>query len=82
MSGQVDSNFDAFRSLLPELMRSAPGKFVLMHNGVVIEAHDTSVGAFLAGLDQFGDGEYSVQEVSDQPENLGFYSYVGGTGHA
>ncbi|MFA5963852.1 MAG: hypothetical protein WC804_07530 [Sphingomonas sp.] len=79
---EVDRNFAAFQHMLPDLLQKAPGKFVLLHKQRVIELFDNSVSAVVAGIQRFGEDEYSVQEVSDQPDNLGFYSYAGGAGQA
>jgi hypothetical protein len=79
---EVDSNFDAFNDMLPELMKKAAGRYALLYKRNVVDIFDDSVSAFISGLERFGDGGYSVQEISDQPDNLGFYSYAGGSGQA
>ena len=79
---EVDRNFDAFRGMLPDLLQKAPGKFALLHKQGLVELFDNSVTAVIAGIQRFGEDAYSVQEVSDQPDDLGFYSYAGGAGQA
>lgn len=79
---EIDRNFEAFRSLLPGLLQAAPGKYALMHAQRVVDLFDSSKSAVIAGLQQFGDGQYSVQQVTEQADNLGFYSYAGGAGQA
>jgi hypothetical protein len=79
---EVDSNFEAFKAMLPRLIKGSAGRYALLHNRDLVELFDDSVTAFMAGLEKFGQGAYSVQEVSDQPDNLGFYSYAGGSGQA
>lgn len=79
---EVDTNFSAFRSMLPDLLQKAPGKYALLHSKELIGLYDTSVGAFIDGAKRFGEGAYSVQEVTQQADNLGFYSYAGGAGQA
>ncbi len=79
-AGEVDRNYDAFVGMLPGLVPLHAGKFALMHKEKVVDFFDTSLDATLIGMRQFGHGGYSVQEVADEPEHLGFYSYVGGSG--
>lgn len=79
---EVDLNFDAFCAMLPDLLQRAPGKYALLHRESLVELYDSSVAAFIEGARRFGDHMYSVQEVTQQSDNLGFYSYAGGTGQA
>jgi hypothetical protein len=74
---QVDRNYDAFLKLLPELLKRRPGYFALMHDEEIVEFFDSAAKAVANGLNQFGVGKYSVQEVKSQAEDLGFYSYAG-----
>lgn len=79
---EIDRNFDAFVTMLPDLLQRAPGKYALLHSARLVELFDSSVSAVVAGIQRFGPGEYSVQEVTDRADNLGFYSYAGGAGQA
>lgn len=79
---EVDRNFEAFQTMLPDLLQRAPGKYALLHASSLVELFDTSIAAVVAGLQRFGPGKYSVQEVTERSDNLGFYSYAGGAGLA
>lgn len=79
---EVDRNFEAFRTMLPGLLQTVPGKYALLHALEMVEIYDTSVAAVIAGLTRFGENGYSVQQVTEQSDNLGFYSYAGGAGQA
>ena len=79
---EVDRNFDAFNTMLPELLQRAPGKYALLHRQKLIDLFDNPLSAFVEGARQFGENEYSVQEVTQQSDSLGFYSYAGGAGQA
>lgn len=79
-ANQVDLNYEAFLEKLPELMADHAGSFVLLHNRKVIDFFRSSLEATLEGSKRFGPDDFSIQEVSDEPDHLGFYSYVGGTG--
>src|SRR5712671_5795539 len=75
-SGEADRNYQVFREKLPELLRSHPGKFALMSGGQVVDFFSTLSDAVRAGKEKFGDHKFSVQEVTSQNVNLGFYSYA------
>jgi hypothetical protein len=80
IDAEVDRNYDAFLALLPTLGPELAGKHALLHQGAITDYYETALAATLAGLREFGEGRFSVQEVSTEPEHLGFYSYVGGAG--
>jgi hypothetical protein len=77
---EADRNYEAFVTTLPSLSPDLRGKYALMHDAGIVSFHDNSLSATLEGIRTFGQGEFSVQEVAAEPEHLGFYSYVGGTG--
>jgi hypothetical protein len=73
---QVDENFEVFSRLLPELLKSHPGKYALMHSGEVIDFFDTISDAVRYGHAKFGDMDFSIQEITNHKINLGFHSYA------
>ena len=79
---QTDRNYEAFQLMLPRLLNAHAGKFALLHDCEVVDFFSTSLEATITGARKFGLGAFSVQVVCDQPEHLGFYSYVGGAGAA
>jgi hypothetical protein len=79
---EVDQNFTIFQKLLPSLLESCRGQYVLLNRGKISGYYSTSVDAYIDGCNKFGSGNFSVQEVTDQIENLGFYSYAGSAGQA
>ena len=79
-NAEADRNYEAFAVLLPGLLPDQRGRFALMHDAQIVGFYDSSLDATLEGLRKFGEGRYSVQEITDEPEHLGFYSYVGGAG--
>jgi hypothetical protein len=76
MPSQVDRNFEAFKKLLPKLLRTHAGKFALMHDGDVVDLFETLGEAASLGFSKFGEGQFSVQEVTSKNINLGSYSYA------
>lgn len=77
---EIDRNYDAFLAKLPDLLKEHEGRFALLHNCEVVALYNTSLEATVEGSKRFSLGKYSVQEVTGEPEHLGFYSYVGSAG--
>ena len=73
---EIDRNFAAFEEALPALMKDHPGAHVLLRHAEIVEICDTVSAALAAGRGRFEDGIYSVQEVTDRPIDLGFYSHA------
>lgn len=70
----IDENYAAFEKGLPELMLRHPGRFALMRNAGIVDFFDTARDAVIAGEHLYEDDEFSVQEVTMTPVNLGRYS--------
>ena len=73
---QVDENFHVFVKLLPELLKSHPGRYAVMHAGKVVEFFDTVSDAVRFAHAKFGNMNFSIQEITAQNINLGFHSYA------
>ena len=73
---EVDLNYEAFSRLLPELLLKHENQYVLMRNGSVESIFDTMRDAVVAASKLFDDDLYSVQKITDEPVNLGFFSYA------
>ncbi len=71
---QADMNYEAFRSMLPELFANHAGKMALMRDGQVVEFFDSFSDAMKYGESKFGDvSKFSIQEVTNRTPTLGFY---------
>jgi hypothetical protein len=74
---QIDRNYYAFQQQLPALAATQRGKFALMRDGQIIEFFDTARDAYVAGQRLFEqDKLFSVQEVTETPVDLGFFSHA------
>jgi hypothetical protein len=62
-------------SKLPAIPAAKRGKFALIRHQSIVNYFDTPLDAVTAAR-QFGDQMYSVQQVTDSPVNLGFYSHA------
>jgi hypothetical protein len=73
---EVDQNYEAFKKRLPELLKSEAGRFALMHNQEVIACFDTSRDALQAGRKLFASKHFSIQEITRQAVDLGYFSHA------
>lgn len=73
---QVDQNYERFKEILPSLLQTHAGKQAVMHDGKVVEILDTFGDAVRFGHAQFGDYNFSVQEITSESVSLGFHSYA------
>ncbi len=72
-STEVDKNFAAFQRMLPELLKTHPGKYALMHDKEVVEFFDTFGDAARFGKEKFGE-IFSIQEVTNRGVSLGIFA--------
>ena len=73
---ELDTNFAAFRKMLPDLMKSRTGKYALMRHEKVVEFFDTMRDAFVYALRVYPDDMFSIQEVTTRVVDLGWFSRV------
>ena len=73
---QVDENYEAFKKLLPDLLLSKAGKSALLRDGELIEVFDSMADAERAGRRLYEDGLFSVQRITDQKVDLGYFSHA------
>ena len=73
---EVEKNYAAFKAHLRELLDTHPGKQALLHDGEIIEILDTLSDAIKFGNLKFGVGNYTVQEITNRPAELGWHSHA------
>ncbi len=76
IQAEVDQNFEAFKAMLPDLMRDSAGKYVLLRATKLVEKFDTAGDALIYAQAQFPDGLYSIQQVTGRTIDLGFFSHA------
>ena len=74
---EVDRNYEAFKKMLPGLLKSNPGRTALMRDGEVIACFDTDRDAIEAGRTFFKDRRFSIQEITRRRVDLGYFSRAG-----
>jgi len=73
---EVDRNYDVFTRKLASLLPDHRDEFALMRDGTIIDFFVKPGDANRAGVERFPDGIFSIQEVTDEPIDLGFWSHV------
>lgn len=76
LDDEVDLNYDAFVAELPGLLETQRGKHALLRHAGIVDFYESTATALAAGRTRFADGIYSVQEVTERPVDLGFFSHA------
>ena len=71
---EIDASFEAFQDLLPELIEKEAGRWALLRNRECVDVYDALRDAMTAGNAQFEDGMFSVQEITANLVDLGWFS--------
>ncbi|MEA3002473.1 MAG: hypothetical protein QOH81_1261 [Sphingomonadales bacterium] len=74
---EVERNYDAFVRLLASIVGDHRDQLALMRDGRIVDFFDRPGDAYRKGMERFPDGIFSIQEVTDEPIDLGFWSHVG-----
>jgi hypothetical protein len=73
---EIDRNYSAFVRKLASLLRDHRDEFALMRDGDIVAFFAKPGDANRAGVERYPDGIFSIQEVTDEPIDLGFWSHV------
>jgi len=73
---EVDRNYDIFMRQLASLLPDHRDQLALMRDGQIVGFYDKPGEAYQAGMALFPDEIFSIQEVTDEPIDLGFWSHV------
>lgn len=74
---QVDRNYEAFKQMLGSLLAEHRDQVALMRDERIVGFFDTPREALEAAYERFPDEIFSIQDVTDKPLDLGFWSHVG-----
>ncbi len=73
---EIDRNLERFLELLPELLPAHAENYALMRDRQIVGYFPSALDAQIAGNSQFSDQRFSIQQVTNAPEELGRYSYA------
>jgi hypothetical protein len=74
---QIDRNYDAFQRVLGAIILTHRDEHALLRDEDIVGYFSSPGDAYRAGLARYSDGLFSIQEVTDEPIDLGFWSRVG-----
>jgi len=73
---EIERNYQYFEKILPEIEDEHQGDYVLLRQESIVAFFTTIVEAQIKALKLFNDGIYSIQQVGQEPIELGFYSHA------
>ena len=77
---EIDQNYQFFVGHVGKLLPQHEGRYALLRHASFVEAYTSVLEAINQGHSRFGDGVFSVQEVTDKPLDLGFFSHANSEG--
>lgn len=79
---EIDRNYAAFKDIMATLPGEASGRYALLHDQKLAGLYASAGDAERAGYARYKDSPYSIQLVSNEPIDLGFFSYALSEGQA
>lgn len=73
---EVDRNYDVFMRMLASLLPDHRNEWALMRDGQIVGLFAKPGKANCAGVKRYPDAIFSIQEITDEPIDLGFWSHV------
>ncbi len=76
LAAEIDANYDYFARNLAQFLSHHKGQYALLKNRHVVRFFEAPGTAYRFGKTEFPDGIFSIQEVIEEPVDLGFFSHV------
>lgn len=73
---EIDANYQVFLKMLPDLIEEHPGKFALMRHKKILDFFDTARDAMIYATRTYEDGIFSIQEITRDIVDLGWFSHA------
>jgi hypothetical protein len=73
---EVDRNYEEFQKMLPNLLAIYRDKYALMKDGNILGYYSTAQDAAMSAQAFIPDGVFSIQQVTNEAINLGFFTYA------
>ncbi len=77
LKAEVDANYDFLQRELANYLPAHHGEYALLKSRQLVGFFAKPGEAYREGLQRFEDGIFSIQEVTAEPLDLGFFSYAG-----
>ncbi|MCH8238630.1 MAG: hypothetical protein IIB62_01010 [Proteobacteria bacterium] len=76
VTDQVSKNYEHFKKMLPTIINVHRNKYALMRDEEVVNYYTTVEDAVSTAQKFYPDGRYSIQKVTDEVVDLGFFSHA------
>jgi broad specificity phosphatase PhoE len=73
---EIDRNLAVFLRVLPSILEAHSGQYALLHHGEIMEYFPSALDAQIAGNQRYQPSGFSIQQVTREPAELGFYAYA------
>jgi hypothetical protein len=73
---EIDRNLIAFQSVVANYLSQHRGSYAVLRNQEVVDIHARLSDAIEGAHLKFEDGLFSIQEITDRPIDLGFFSHA------
>lgn len=73
---EIDRNLFAFLPRIPGLLPDHEGEYAVLRNQEIVSLHKRLRDALDEAGAMFSDGLFSIQQVTERPVELGFFSYA------
>ena len=74
---EIERNMAAFEKHLPALVHRYKWQYAVLRKQAIVGIYDTLHDAHLSADKLYADGVYSIQKITQTPENLGIFSNAG-----
>ncbi|SFJ87267.1 hypothetical protein SAMN03159338_2623 [Sphingomonas sp. NFR04] len=74
LRAEIAKNFDSFQRTLGTILPLQHNRFALLRHAEIVDFFDTPGAADNSGAARFPDGLYSIQQVTEEPVELGLYA--------
>ncbi len=71
---EVNANYEVFVAKLSELIEQHPGKFALLRHREIINIFESIEAAVRFAVAEYPDGLFSVQKITRETVDQGFFS--------
>ncbi|KUO51909.1 MAG: hypothetical protein APF82_02835 [Sphingomonadales bacterium BRH_c42] len=73
---EIERNLFAFLSRIPQLLTEHRGEYAVLRQQEIVGIYARLSEALQVAQARFNDGLFSIQEITDKPVDLGFYSHA------
>jgi hypothetical protein len=76
LTNEIDRNLIAFQTVVSGYLDKHRGWFAILRDQKIVEIEACLSDAIEKAHSRFADGRFSIQEITDRPIDLGFFSHA------